>query len=255
MLQHILPIIPEHTLYTESFFGGGAVFFSKEPVKAEVINDMNGQATNFYYTVKADFEPLAKVVTTTLHSKDAFNDAKIIYTHPHLFDNVKRAWAFYTMANQSFSSGMNSFAFDRKGSTARRLDNKAVAFTYSLAERLRRTTVENDDAVKVILRYDCDGAFHYVDPPYFNSDCGHYAGYGLNDFERLLNALSAVKGKFLLSSYPSPTLKQYTASNGWDSWCIEKKVAVSKNAKGTKVEVLTSNYPIADKLKAITGRG
>lgn len=26
MLKHILPIIPEHTIYVEPFFGGGAVF-------------------------------------------------------------------------------------------------------------------------------------------------------------------------------------------------------------------------------------
>jgi DNA adenine methylase len=251
MLQYILPIIPEHNLYTESFFGGGAVYFSKEPVKAEVINDVNKEATNFYYTVKVDFDPLAKEVTSTLHSKDAFNDAKVIYTYPHLFDNIKRAWAFYTMANQSFSSSMSSFAFDRQGSTARKVDNKAIAFTYSLADRLKRTTVENDDAVKVIMRYDCDHAFHYVDPPYFNSDCGHYSGYNQMDFERLLNSLQNVKGKFLLSSYPSPILSDFTKANKWDSWSVVKQVGIKSDFQKSKVEVLTANYPITEKLNAI----
>ena len=41
MLSIILPMIPEHNLYCEPFFGGGAVFFAKEPSKIEVINDTN----------------------------------------------------------------------------------------------------------------------------------------------------------------------------------------------------------------------
>lgn len=34
-------MIPEHKLYTESFVGGGAVLFAKEPVECEIINDLN----------------------------------------------------------------------------------------------------------------------------------------------------------------------------------------------------------------------
>ena len=41
MLQHILPNIPEHKIYTETFFGGGAVFFAKEKAESEIINDTN----------------------------------------------------------------------------------------------------------------------------------------------------------------------------------------------------------------------
>ncbi|MEG1485585.1 MAG: DNA adenine methylase [Bacteroidales bacterium] len=32
LLKHILPLIPEHSLYTEAFAGGYAVLFAKEPV-------------------------------------------------------------------------------------------------------------------------------------------------------------------------------------------------------------------------------
>lgn len=31
MLPHILPLIPKHEIYVEPFFGGGAVFWAKEP--------------------------------------------------------------------------------------------------------------------------------------------------------------------------------------------------------------------------------
>ena len=39
LATEILQLIPEHECYTESFFGGGAIFWAKEPAKLEVVND------------------------------------------------------------------------------------------------------------------------------------------------------------------------------------------------------------------------
>jgi len=245
MLKHILPNIPEHTLYIEPFFGGGAVYFSKEPSKAEVINDINKEAVNFYQVAVVNQGLLQREITTTLHSRTAYNDAKVVYENPHLFTPVKRAWGFYTMANQSFSANMSTWGFDRQGSCTRRLIGKRMGFTEALKERLANTTIECDDAIRVILRYDGEDTFHYVDPPYFNSDCGHYAGYSRRDFERLLETLSKLKGRFLLSSYPSDILAEFTRNNGWATESVTKKVAVSKKVNKSKVEVLTANYPIS----------
>jgi DNA adenine methylase len=35
-------------VYCETFLGGGAIFFVKEPPKVEIINDANGEIGNFY---------------------------------------------------------------------------------------------------------------------------------------------------------------------------------------------------------------
>lgn len=244
MLRHILPIIPEHKTYVEPFFGGGAVFFSKTPVKNEIINDLNKEAMNFYYTAKVNKNDLHQAVTTTLHSRSAFNDAEIVYTYPHLFTPVKRAWAFYTMANQSFSANFTSFGFDRSGTTALKMKNKRESFNDLIAERLALATIECDDALKIIARYDTPETFHYVDPPYFNSDCGQYKGYTEQDFERLMDLLAGIKGKFLMSSYPSDILTQRTKANGWVTRSVEKPIAVHAGAKKLKIEVLTANYMI-----------
>ena len=58
MLQHILPLIPEHKIYTETFFGGGAVFFAKEKADSEIINDTNASVINFYKVCKTNFDAL-----------------------------------------------------------------------------------------------------------------------------------------------------------------------------------------------------
>ena len=65
LLNNILPLIPEHTVYTEAFFGGGAVFFAKEPSKSEVINDTNNMVVNFYEVVQTNFEELKQKMKTS----------------------------------------------------------------------------------------------------------------------------------------------------------------------------------------------
>jgi DNA adenine methylase len=99
----------------------------------------------------------------------------------------------------------------------RRLINKKKLFSYHLAKRFDNAIIECLDAVELIERYDTEDAFFYVDPPYFNANMGHYGGYTADDFERLLTTLSKIKGKFLLSCYPSESIKKRVEKNGWNN--------------------------------------
>jgi DNA adenine methylase len=247
MLPHILPIIPEHTSYIEPFVGGGAVFWAKEPSKLEVINDLNGEVVNFYRVLQSDWASLNVLVQNTLHSRDAYKDAKLVYQNPHLFDSVTRAWAFWVNCTQSYVSkpaGGWSYAKKLKSQIAVKVDNCKKRFTKEdYTARLSRVAVESDDAIKVIQRFDNEDAFFYVDPPYINSDQGHYAGYTEEHYRALLNTLADIKGKFLLSSYPSDILEEFAAEHEWYQKRVEKPIAAVNN-KRRKVEVLTFNYQL-----------
>ena len=63
---------------------------------------------------------------------------------------------------------------------------------------------------------------------------------------QLLELLGQIKGKFLLSSYPSDLLNKYLKQFKWHFKEVEQTVSV--NAKSgkhkKKIEVLTANYPI-----------
>lgn len=93
MLKHILPLIPPHKLYTESFCGGAAVLFAKQPVEAEIINDLNMDITNFYWMAKVAYKELKIEVDKTLHSRNVHAHATHILSHPNFFTPVQRAWA------------------------------------------------------------------------------------------------------------------------------------------------------------------
>ena len=243
--KKIISLIPEHKIYCEPFIGGGAVFFGKEPSRVEIINDTNKELINFYKIVQQDFVSLEKEILITLHSRDQHRKAQVIYNNPDMFSDIKRAWALWTLATESFGAMLGgSFGYDRIGTTTKKITNKRDSFTYEYAIRLQNVQIECTDAIRIIKSRDTEESFFYCDPPYFNSDCGHYDGYSEDDFKNLLETLSGIRGKFLLSSYPSDVLKEYTDKNEWTNQKIEMTLSMG-GAQGQKrrkkVEVLTSN--------------
>ena len=124
--------------------------------------------------------------------------------------------------------------------------NKREALGEDAVRRLEHATIECADALYVIKSRDTKNSFFYIDPPYFNSDCGHYDGYTIEDFEMLLRTLTTIKGKFLLSSYPSDVLSKYVKENNWSQQFFDKGVSINQQVKykKRKWEVLTANYPI-----------
>lgn len=248
LCRDIIALLPRHTLYCEPFVGGGAVFWGKSPSEIEVLNDTNRELMNFYQVVQHEFTALEAEVRISLHSRDLHRRASVIYNNPDLFSPVKRAWAVWVLATQSFSAMLDSsFGYDVKsGRTSKVIANKREAFTEVYAIRLQNVNLECADALYVIKSRDAETSLFYCDPPYFNSDCGHYDGYSIEDFEALLKTLSAIRGRFLLSSYNSDILAQYVAENGWSQ--RRKEMTVSVNAKGKtrkpKTEVFTANFAL-----------
>lgn len=247
MVKEILPLIPEHKIYVEPFFGGGAVFWAKEPTKCEVINDVNMNVVNFYEVLKHDYFALRKKIEATLHSRDTYKKALLIYDLPYLFaDNpVVRAWAFYVVTNQGFSCKIGTWGYDRN-KRAFTVQNKIDSFAEDLSFRLKYTQVESNQAHKVIASRDTVDTFVYADPPYIDTNQGHYGGYTHEHFRRDLDAFVNMEGKFLLSTYPSDILAEYINKYNWNSKEFTKTLSASNGAilknRKQKIEVLTGNF-------------
>ena len=243
MLKYILPLIPKHEIYVEPFAGGAAVFWAKEPAPVEVINDTNKEVINFYQVVQKDFDSLQKEIQTTLHSREQFRQAVIVYENADMFIPLKRAWAFWVLSCQSFSASIaTGWRYGRSKKVETLIDKKRQSFTAEIKERLELTQIECNDAIKVIQSRDTPDTFFYCDPPYFNANMGHYDGYSKQDFTDLLETLSHVQGKFLLSSYPSDILTEYTKRYGWKTSLVHRNLGMKREGARSKTEVLTMNY-------------
>ena len=253
MVRHILPMIPRHTIYCEPFFGGGAVFFAKKPAKLSAINDTNGWAITFYRQLQSNFEALNDMIQGTLHSEADYYRAKEILKEGNGTE-LETAWAFWVQTNMSFSGKLFAgFAFGNAGVNNKPTSgitiphqathNRKKAFA-QYRNVLESAEIFNRDAINVIKLKDTSETFHYIDPPYVGSNCGHYEGYTQENFYELLELLATIKGKFLLSSYPNDALLSAREKHNWRSMDIVQNLSVSgKGTEGkSKTECLTFNY-------------
>lgn len=259
LLNKILPLIPDHKFYMEVFAGGASVLMAKEPVQNEILNDTNHFVVTFYEVVKTEFDWLKSKVEATMYSRVSHKVATTILLAPHLFSKRQIAWAFYISLVMSFSSILGgAWAIDKyAGKRKRTFLNKRLEFDETIVKRLENVEIESMDAVKLIeKRGVTEDMFIFCDPPYVVNQYkgeklfvnqGHYKGYTIEDFKRLLDALAKTKAKFLLSSYPSELLDSYIQKYGWSSKSYDKPItasSASNRKRKRKIEVLTANYDI-----------
>ncbi len=256
LINEILPLIPDHKCYCEPFFGGGAVFFAKPPSKVEVINDFDDDLIIFYREIKNNFKELDNLIQDTLHSRKAKINAVEILKDKHKQSDLMRSWAIWVIINQGFAKtkGLNyNWIFASTANVAILMDNKRKQF-YQYQKRLEKTSIECWDVLKVIKNWDSEDTFFYCDPPYISSDCGDYIEYTEEQFFQLLDKLSNIKGKFLLSTYPEKMLFEYREKYKWNFKEIIRKVTTSKSTLGKeKKECLTWNYEIQEKQLSFSG--
>lgn len=263
ILNYLLDRVPLHEVYTETFFGGGTLFWAKDPVKNETINDRLDIVINFYKVLRTNYRSLKKLIDATLISRTIHNEAldlirmyKKSYeaksTNMNQSSRVALAWAFWVKSNFSHMNKLNGgYKQEKDGgrSIAQSLQNRKNEFTELLVKRIENTTIENTDYSIVLDARNSVKAFHYLDPIYPGTDPGTYGYFGhkwsWEDYEQLLNWCALhCKGKFLLSSYPSPLLDSYIHKFFWNKIEISHRLKQArKNGTQThRVELLVSNY-------------
>lgn len=248
MINIILPkLYKNRKSYIEPFFGGGAVFFAKDKERIEVINDHNDFVINFYEVMKSDFEALNSMIQGSLYSEALHRKASLIYCNNSVYDKVTRAWAFWYLLRTSFNSELDTcFSYNVHYPKRQNMMKNRKDEFIELQDRLENTCIMSREAIDVIKTFDNEGAFFYLDPPYVNANQGHYKGYTQEEFNKLLEVLVNIKGKFLLSSYDNDKLEEYIKQCGWNMYkkemCKRTTTFEYNKKKGKKVECLTYNY-------------
>lgn len=246
MAHKIVPLIPKHINYVEPFFGGGAVFFSKPFPKItnsghykEIINDKDQRLIRFYRVFQNRYEDLYELLDKTLYSKVEYQKSKMILNGEIMVDEVWFAWAYFVNIQQSFASqllggwGFSSSAINHASVWRNKVEGLA-----RFKDRMGKTVIECDDALKVIQKWDSPHSFFYCDPPYPRTDQGHYEGFALKDYENLIEVLDSSEGSFLLSNYE----QDVSIPNDWEKFefsavmsCTNGRHRKKHNTKRTEI--------------------
>lgn len=244
MAAWIISHMPDHRIYVEPFIGSGAVLLAKQPVRTEVINDLDGSVVTFWRVLRDRHDELVEVLQLTPYAREEYLWCRDGRDRP--MDDIERARDFFVRCNMAFNASTAGVGFSPSGrgkqgkaaTFVRRIDERLA----QVAERIRGVEIENIDALELIRRWRDRRAVLYLDPPYLNetrSSTGDYAtDNGGRDFhERLVDAVADHPGTVILSGYAGAPYDRL----GWRREEREVPAHVSTRAGARRVECLWIN--------------
>jgi DNA adenine methylase len=199
LAKKIIPKIPAHNCYCEVFAGAAWLLFKKEESDVEIINDVNTHLVTLYRVVKLHLREFIRYLEWILVSRDEFERFK--NENPETLTDIQRAVRFYFLLKSGYAAKIEKPIFNIAVTSRPRLNLLRIEEELSdIHLRLSRVYIENRSYEAIIPRFDRPDTFFYCDPPY----CGFedYYGKGVfsrEDFGKLRDILSGLKGKFIMS--------------------------------------------------------
>ena len=252
-LDWLLPLLPGVHHYCEPFAGSAAVLLNRPPSPVETYNDIDGEVTHFFKTLRDKSDELIHGISLTPFSREEYHLA-IYGKEGETIDDVERARRFYVRARQTRTGLAQTASLGRwancKDSSRRGMSGVVsrwlggIDALEGIAKRLIRVQIENRPAVDIIRLYDAPNTLFYCDPPYYHETRGDSKAYGFEmdeeqhrAFAKVVNECSA---KVAVSGYDHPLMKELFPNSKWKKTLGNEKTIHS--TKGTRTEVLWTNY-------------
>lgn len=231
------------TTYVEPFAGMLGILLGRQPVRGEIVNDLDGNLYNWWCVVRDEPDELSRLISATPRSRQGLADAYKIVDNPSNAPPVRRALALHVVLEQGIYRRMDSkptWNIRVKPSGVRQDLIWTGAEIYPLACRLRHVQIENRDALDVLERV-CEesDAVVYCDPPYPTADTTPYRERKF-DIKRMADKVSNAKATVAISGY----------NDEWDMLGWERREHSINTAtihgrevrKCERTEVLWTNY-------------
>ncbi len=252
ILEHIV----EHERYIEPFAGGGSIFFAKEKVAFNLLNDVDEELINCYLHIRDHVNDLIALLDGIPATKENHHFYKNLYKPSN---SLERAFRWYYLNRTSYSGIMNPVnCYWGYGAKYSMQPKNWPIHLRRCSEKLQGVMLSCRDFEDVIEAAP-DGAFLFVDPPYFNADQEKFYVYSFNSeshtrLARVLRKHSA-RLKFLLTYDNSPEVRELYE---WADVIVEKewnytinrtddqtKRTTEKGMRYTGKEIFITNYVVS----------
>jgi DNA adenine methylase len=206
LAKFILPLFPAHQAYVEPFCGAAALFFMKEPARAEVLNDVNGDLVNLYRVVQHHLEEFVRQFKWALSSRQIYHWMQI--TPGETLTDIQRAARFYYLQKLAFGGKVQGQTFGVDPRSGPRLNLLRLEEDLSDAHlRLSRATIEHLDWAACMKKYDRPGTLFYCDPPYWKTE-GYGVEFGFEQYERMAELICGLQGAAVVSLNDHPDIRR-----------------------------------------------
>ncbi|EOS93066.1 DNA adenine methylase [Erwinia tracheiphila] len=240
LAKSLLPLFPAHTCYVEPFCGGAALFFMKEPSKAEVLNDINSDIVNLYRVIQNHLEEFIKQFKWALTSREIFQWLKD--TPPETLTDIQRAARFYYLQKLSFGAKAEGRTFGTSATGPSKLNLLRLGETLSEAWlRLHRVTIEHLDWKTCITRYDRPDTLFYLDPPYWQTQ-GYGVPFGLEEYAAMAELARRCQGRMIISVNDHPDMRR--VFEGLEMMTVNTTYSVGSNNGHKAFELVICNFSL-----------
>lgn len=228
-----------HRAYVEPFVGMGGIFFRRDFISpCEVINDLNGEVANLFRILQRHYVALMDMFRWQLTSRLEFD--RLRQAQPSTLTDLERAARFLYLQRLAFGGKVNG-AFGVSISPARFDIQRLAQVLDDVHQRLSRVVIEGLPYNKVISRYDRPDTLFYLDPPYYGNETDYDAPFSRDDFERIAEQLSGIKGRFVMSLNDKPEVRDI-----FKGFCIETvdvtySISRKTMGRGRRTEVVIAN--------------
>jgi DNA adenine methylase len=244
-LKYLLPFITAtaHNEYREPFVGGGSVFFGKQRVKRNVLNDVDPELVHIYEVIK-DKNKLAKLVAL-FDNEVATKERHTVIKNMTPQDEIERAFKYYYINRTSYSGIMKKPAWgyrEDKSSPPHRWAN----MLQKAHEKLQDTELFCVDFTQIIEEPSVhESVLLYLDPPYYEADQkrAYKNHFTPEDHQRLCALLQKTPYTFLLSYDDIPAIRSmYAWANIYPLTWNYNTSNLSGGSRKLGQELLISNF-------------
>lgn len=253
----VISHFPPHRIYVEPYGGAASVLLRKQPVGAEVYNDLDNRIVNLFRVLR---DP-AKAADLMLRVEmTPFARAEFDWSYGTPVDDVDDAHRMIVLSFMGHGSDSVTRScrtgFRAKMTDSRALPSQAWATWHEsipqFVRRLKGVVVEQCDAIALMRRMDRRETLFYIDPPYLPETRTAITHGYRHEIDRgghaeLLTALRHLTGMVVLSGYPSALY-----DDALPDWRRIETPALADGAR-PRTEVLWLNPACAAALEAIKG--
>jgi len=256
LLGQLLPLLPpgvKQRRHAEPFFGGGAMFFARQPARA-LLSDVNGELVAAYRMVRDRLEEVLAALAphAAQHGPAHYYTVRDRYNRGEGTEPERAAMFIYL--NRTCFNGLHRV--NRRGEfnvpagryrNPRILDREGLRIASAL---LRRAELRCDD-FEALVGDARPGDFVYFDPPYHpvseTSRFTDYAagGFGPDDQTRLRDVFRALDRRgcrLMLSNSDTPFIRDLYRGYRLDLVAAPRAINSDRTRRGPVTEVVVRNY-------------
>lgn len=250
--RDIIKLFPGHKTYVEPYLGSGAIFFTKQPSKIEVLNDINDDVINFFNVLRTQGKELKEQLKLIPYARHVYYSAYT--TNPQT--DIEKAINFFIKTWMGFGGtyhhkrGFKS-SIDPTGPNTAGVFKRVVENLDWYIDRLRDSHIEKKNALDIIEVYGRhEDTVIYIDPPYVPGTRKKYLYKHEADDQHHVQLLEIIKKcncKIILSGYESQLYNKELSN--WDkmqfkSWCSANTNMSTQDRKRT--ETIWSNFRLCN---------